>query len=55
MAIKEESESSKDESKHENLKIMEYLKKHRSEDDTKEIIYNGKMFILPVSFLKQML
>lgn len=55
MAIKEERESSKDESKHKNLKIMEYLKKHISEYDTEEIIYNGKMFILLVSFLKQIL
>jgi len=40
MAIKEES----DESKQENLKIMEYLKKDTSEDHTEEI-YNGKICI----------
>ncbi|CAI6363145.1 unnamed protein product [Macrosiphum euphorbiae] len=37
IAIKEESESSKDGSKQENLKIMEYLKEEMSEDDAEEI------------------
>jgi len=53
MVIKEESESSKDGSKQENLRIMEYLQEEMSEDDTEEI-YNGKICILAVSFLKQM-
>jgi len=53
MAIKEESESSKDGSKQENLKIMEYLKEEMSEDDT-EAIFNGNICILQLSFLKQM-
>jgi len=51
MTIKEESESSKDESKEENLKFMEYLKKDISEGHTEEI-HNGKICILLVTFLK---
>jgi len=51
MAIKEKSKSPKDELKQENLKLVKYLKKDISEDHTEEI-YNGKILISLVTFLK---